>query len=82
MFLMQEFLGCRLFLLLFSIEETIKRVQINVFFLIVYSKIRDWRNAEDINGKSQKKKLYKSEKRIEKKLRVLEIALSWNVGHV
>ena len=28
-----------------------------------------------------KKKLYKSEKRIEKKLRVLEIALSWNVGH-
>jgi len=33
MFLMQEFLGCRLFLLLFSIEETIKRVQINVFFL-------------------------------------------------
>lgn len=28
-----------------------------------------------------KKKLYKSEKRVEKKLRVLEIALSWNVGH-
>ena len=30
----------------------------------------------------KKKNLYKSEKRIEKKLRVLEIALSWNVGHV